>query len=853
MASSSQPSIADGSPPLQPPVSPQDLTAIVIRLDRIENEFGRVITHEKLSEVVNEAQKRFIEDNVWKSFAANEIADLKNNLTSLKDHVVQVHGEVMVMKGEVEEIVNQARSELQQHRNALTAADGSYQQTVAKMILVEKVTEDTRKAVELMMQHVAKIPEMDNQVQAIRQSMKSRTHPTDPTVATPSGSGSPGLFEKAQDALRQGATGGTTPMPGTTAAPPNTRSQDPWHQGAEQPTWGGAPHQPRMLIDYGKLFDPKLASTYTFDGRSKADEWVRRTRNFFLGRCRSTEWMLDWAEKQASEITPRDLYLVTTERGEVEDTARISQEIWSFLNGCLTGEGQITFGLVPNFNGLEAWRRLTRPVTAHSASRRVTLGQLVRNPPAIRNLDDVMPSLERYENTIKDFVMAGGSAPNDEDKCNIVVSKLPANVQERVLFKDFTSYTELKHFLQEHVQRARDLGVRAHSAVHAMHEEEEEHCATADDLYDAIQHMPEGSSREEILAAVQYVKGKGKGGKGKSGPRRCYNCGEIGHIAAQCPKPKGYGKGTTGKGKGPGKGNLEVRTCYKCGKVGHIAANCNSNAPNAAAMSESEIPYYMFCLLPDKPKKPLAVSPTTLPVNVHNRFQELARCEEDENGVETMETADQPTEPVPRVAKTAVNKKRTHAQAARTTTTTSTSWRWGRNGDESKNTGSTLSLLDDERDDLCTAEDYEYVMVEGILDSGSVAHVMDKHEAPGYRVQETAASRRGQMYTGAGGEKIANEGELDLNLLAENDHTGQSHEIRCKVQAAKVTRPLFSVGKICDNGIDVLFRKGYAVTIDAKTGKEITRHPRENGTYRFKVKLRSPKVAQPESFHRQGA
>ena len=137
MASSSQPSIADGSPPLQPPVSPQDLTAIVIRLDRIENEFGRVITHEKLSEVVNGAQKRFIEDNVWKSFAANEIADLKNNLTSLKDHVVQVHGEVMVMKGEVEEIVNQARSELQQHRNALTAADGSYQQTVAKMILAE--------------------------------------------------------------------------------------------------------------------------------------------------------------------------------------------------------------------------------------------------------------------------------------------------------------------------------------------------------------------------------------------------------------------------------------------------------------------------------------------------------------------------------------------------------------------------------------------------------------------------------------------------------------------------------------------------------------------------------------------
>ena len=59
-----------------------------------------------------------------------------------------------------------------------------------------------------------------------------------------------------------------------------------------------------------------------------------------------------------------------------------------------------------------------------------------------------------------------------------------------------------------------------------------------------------------------------------------------------------------------------------------------------------------------------------------------------------------------------------------------------------------------------------------------------------------------------------NEGEMNLQLLAENGHTGKSQHIRCTVQAAKVTRPLFSVGKICDNGIDVLFRKGYAVTID---------------------------------------
>ena len=131
---------------------------------------------------------------------------------------------------------------------------------------------------------------------------------------------------------------------------------------------------------------------------------------------------------------------------------------------------------------------------------------------------------------------------------------------------------------------------------------------------------------------------------------------------------------------------------------------------------------------------------------------------------------------------------------------------------------------------------------------------MDKVEAPGCKVEETAGSRRRQLFTGGGGEKIVNEGEMNLQLLAVNGHTGKSQHIRCRALAAKVTRSLFSVGKICDNGIDVLFRKGYAVTIDAKTGKEHTRHPRENGTYRFKAKLRAPKQGEETAaFRRQGA
>jgi hypothetical protein len=235
--------------------------------------------------------------------------------------------------------------------------------------------------------------------------------------------------------------------------------------------------------------------------------------------------------------------------------------------------------------------------------------------------------------------------------------------------------------------------------------------------------------------------------------------------------------------------------CYECGKPGHIARDCQ-NRSKATAAVEEDVPHYTFALSEEneyeKPAKPTLmdfIQPGRLTI-IKNKFAELE--EKDEGSLDTCDRSQSLMAPYNDKEENKLNEKIfedmfDHLKPIKQKK------KKQRGKPEAKEPlpkkipaqNEQVCLFQEEPDEICATDEYDYVMLEGILDSGSVTHVMAPEDAPGYEVKESTGSRRGQMYTGTGGEKIANQGEMMLELLASNEHTKQEHEIRSTVQAPR--------------------------------------------------------------------
>ena len=116
-----------------------------------------------------------------------------------------------------------------------------------------------------------------------------------------------------------------------------------------------------------------------------------------------------------------------------------------------------------------------------------------------------------------------------------------------------------------------------------------------------------------------------------------------------------------------------------------------------------------------------------------------------------------------------------------------------------------------------------------VMDSGAADAVAPDAMAESIPITESPGSRQGQHFMTADGTRIPNKGQKSFTAVSE-----EGQRLGLTFQIADVSRPLASVGKMCDNHKAVLFMRKGGYVIDLNTGDR-TRFNREEGVYIMKT------------------
>ena len=150
-----------------------------------------------------------------------------------------------------------------------------------------------------------------------------------------------------------------------------------------------------------------------------------------------------------------------------------------------------------------------------------------------------------------------------------------------------------------------------------------------------------------------------------------------------------------------------------------------------------------------------------------------------------------------------------------------------------------LVITEEDGEALVGDGDWVDCEIDLTLDSGCVDHIIDLGDCPGYEafMVESAKSKRKQGYIVGNGARVPNEGEVCLNL--EHDPHGFGNLIKSTFQVAEVTRPLMSVSRICDLGMECRFKHDEALVVNEQ-GKTVARFARQGGLYIARMRLKPP-------------
>ena len=346
--------------------------------------------------------------------------------------------------------------------------------------------------------------------------------------------------------------------------------------------------------------------------------WTTWSKNFsgFLER-RDVRWpkLLEAiAKRSAGPPLNEDIKVAISretgilDKGDLE--AEFEKQLYDYLQEFTSGDVLAAVIAGGKQGSWETWRYLCEQGKSRQKhSLKEEHRRLVH--PKQADVENLMKAIHSWEADLAEHLQSGGRALDEEERIMCLEEMCPAPLQEHLSEKAeekcITTYTQYKNAISAYVTRKLKTAKATRPGARALAPDSEEYPSEEPgeevqaQNWNELQRLCSMCGLGDLNALVNNKFGGGKKGKGKgksnsggkSGDGKghqaavpmdadhsgkdCYECGEVGHIGANCPVRQarlaaqasqpgarpGFDKGSKGKGnKGGGKGG------YKGGKGG---------------------------------------------------------------------------------------------------------------------------------------------------------------------------------------------------------------------------------------------------------------------------------------------
>ena len=305
--------------------------------------------------------------------------------------------------------------------------------------------------------------------------------------------------------------------------------------------------------------------------------------------------VLEEAGERRVDPNPTEIFDIIKKSKVKRSVEQIKNELFRILKGMTSGEAQTA--IVQGMTGdvFDVFRRFISKGKSRTKAAVRELRQKINMPRKVKDIGDYDAAAAEWDANVAKLISYRGQDTllAQEDLLKAYYSLLPNEVMTFAQLKVDESFEpegfreEMEKYIYRKIRESKGAPIPLANIVKEVQEKLQGAASQPED------GQPANEEEEFVQMLINLLKGKGKGkGKGKSrgkgpngGEGTCFNCGEPGYYAADCPKPKKENnEKANGKGNGKkGKGLNQLADILKT--VGLQVPSNDSAAPSAGRLS----------------------------------------------------------------------------------------------------------------------------------------------------------------------------------------------------------------------------------------------------------------------------